>query len=343
MKRKFFDIGFIKSTGMIGQTPRVLKYLVENRNTIIPYGNLAEMAQNIRLILKTPMAEFFDRIISSKGLGNFIPLYLAESGESIPELLAQTLITLDLKQIDTANVTRSLPMIRDRVIVNLSSIIRQDKNTGRFTVSSVDSFLSSFVKSYLVASYNDSDDWLSPYLGEFTVRTYSMILSSLVARYYNLTQVEALSVMAVCALFMSQMLGGEKDDPVFPALFRKCTYLGTYRELAEVADLCKEYSQDGLDLEKLCECIIAISPSRLSTLTVHSFTSLTGNLGPDSITSHLALEYPPYWIYILLLALSGNKIPIVYQLNNMRLAQEGRSKFLQQLMTYDALFTVNRG
>ena len=73
------------------------------------------------------------------------------------------------------------------------------------------------------------------------------------------------------------------------------------------------------------------------------FTSLTGNLGPDSITSHLALEYPPYWIYILLLALSGNKIPIVYQLNNMRLAQEGRSKFLQQLMTYDALFTVNRG
>lgn len=164
MKRKFFDIGFIKSTGMIGQTPRVLKYLVENRNTIIPYGNLAEMAQNIRLILKTPMAEFFDRIISSKGLGNFIPLYLAESGESIPELLAQTLITLDLKQIDTANVTRSLPMIRDRVIVNLSSIIRQDKNTGRFTVSSVDSFLSSFVKSYLVASYNDSDDWLSPYL-----------------------------------------------------------------------------------------------------------------------------------------------------------------------------------
>jgi len=343
MKRKFFDIGFIKATGILGQTPRALKYIVENRNCIIPYGNLAEMAQNIRLILKTPMAEFFDRIIDTKGLGNFIPLYLTETGESIPELLAQTLITLDIKQLDTNNITRSLPEVKNRMIVNLSSVIKRDPNTGRFVVNAVDNFLGLFVKNYLAASYEDSDGWLSPYLGEFTVRTYSMILSSLLSRYYNLSIPETMSVMSVFALFQSQLLGDERDDLVFPALFRKCTYIGSMQELQGVAKICEPYSEQGLTLDSLCECIKEVSPERLANFSAHHLLSLAGNLGPDSITTHLAIEYPPYWLYVLLLALSGNKIPIIYQLNGMRLAQEGRSKFLQQLMCYDNLFTVNRG
>jgi len=342
MKRKFSDIGFIKATGILGQTPRALKYIVENRDYIVPYSNLAEMAQNIRLILKTPMAEFFDRIIESRGLGNFIPLYLADAG-GVPEILAQTLITLDVKQLDTNNLLASVPEARNKMIANVSSLIKRDIKTGRFVVTSVDNFLALFVKNYLVASYNDSDGWLSPYLGEFTVRTYSMVMSSLLARYFNLSIPETMQVMGVFALFQAQMLGEDDDDPIFPIRFRKCTYIGNNSELHHIAEICSKYSENGLNLDTLCECIKEVTPERLRSFSSRALLSLAGNLGSDAITTHIALEYPPYWVYILLLALSGNKIPIVYQLNAMKLAQEGRSKFLQQIMCYDELFTLNRG
>ena len=60
------------------------------------------------------------------------------------------------------------------------------------------------------------------------------------------------------------------------------------------------------------------------------------------IASRIALEYPPYWVYCLLLADSGIKIPMIYQLNNSKLANEGRSKFLSSLLTYEKMFDIRR-
>lgn len=344
MKRKFFDLGFVKSTGIIGQTPRALKYLVENRDAVLPYGVVAEMAQNIRVILKTPMAEFFDHILNAKGLNNFASLYLLESDSSIPELLAQTLISLDLKQLDTNSITRSFNEINNKILVNVSGFIKRDRATSRFSVTSIDSFINQFNRGLLVASYDDSTDgWLSPYLGEFTVRTYSMILSSVIARYYNLSIPETMQVMGILALFMSQLLDSDDGDPVFPTLFGRCTFVGSRVELLQLSKSCEHESRKGLTLESTCNLISELGPERLRNFNLRSLYTLACNLGPDTVTTSLALEYPPYWVYILMLSLSGNKIPIVYQLNSMRLANEGRSKFLAQIMSYDTLFNVNRG
>lgn len=344
MKRKFFDIGFVKSTGIIGQTPRALKYLVENRDSILPYGVVAEMAQNIRVILKTPMAEFFDHILNVKGLNNFASLYLLESDSSIPELLAQTLITLDLKQVDTNGITCSFSELNNRLLANVSGFVKRDKATGRLSVTSIDNFINQYNRGLLAASYDDSNDgWLSPYLGEFTVRTYSMILSSVIARYYNLSIPETMQVMGIYALFMSQLLDSDNGDPVFPALFGRCTFVGSRIELNELAKSCEHESRKGLTLESTCGLVSELGPERLRNFNMRSLYSLACTLGPDTVTTTMALEYPPYWVYILLLALSGNKIPIIYQLNSMRLATEGRSKFLAQIMSYDTLFEVVRG
>lgn len=344
MKRKFFGIGFVKSTGLAGQTPRALKYLVENRDSVLPCGLVAEMAQNIRVILKTPMAEFFDHILEAKGLSNFTSLYLLESDSSIPEVLAQTLVTLDLKQVDTSGITRSCGEISNKILTNVSGFIKRDKATGRFGVTSIDGFINQYNRGLLVASYEDSTrGWLSPYLGEFTVRTYSMILSSVITRYYNLSIPESMQVMGIFALYMSQLLDSDDGDLVYPALFGRCTFVGSRAELAALSKACAHESSKGLTLESTCNLIAELGPERLKSFDLRSLYTLACTLGPDTITTSLALEYPPYWVYILMLALSGNKIPIVYQLNNMRLASEGRSKFLSQIMSYDELFTVNRG
>lgn len=60
--------------------------------------------------------------------------------------------------------------------------------------------------------------------------------------------------------------------------------------------------------------------------------ALAGTLGGDIIVTEIALDYPPYWVYLLALALSGQKIPLIYQLNMQRLMTDGKTKFLQQLL-----------
>jgi hypothetical protein len=170
-----------------------------------------------------------------------------------------------------------------------------------------------------------------------------MILSSVIARYYNLSIPETMQVMGILALFMAQLLDSDDGDPTFPALFGRCTFVGSRAELLELSKACAHESSKGLTLESTCKLISELGPERLHGFSLRSLYTLACNLGPDTITTSLALEYPPYWVYILMLSLSGNKIPIVYQLNNMRLASEGRSRFLQQIMSYDELFDVNRG
>lgn len=342
MKRQFFDTGFATYAGLTAQIPRVLRYAVENRNAILSNTELMTLAQSIRNILKTPMAEFFDRLVSANKLGNFAAIYIPSKGASIPELLTSSNITLDLKQIPDTNIIKSIPELRDKILVNVTSVLRQDRSSNGFIVNAVDNFQYLFSRGHLVASYQDSDGWLTAYLAEYAVKSYSMISSGLISRYFSLTLIETMKIAGILALFFCQLLSKENDDKVMPPLFNRCTFIGNRAELQELADACKHKSMHGLTITSVCELIAELGPERMSKFSVMDFNSLCGNLGPDQITSRIALEYPPYWIFILLMALSGAKLPLIYQLNAQKLTAEGCSKFLQQILTTESLYSVDR-
>lgn len=342
MKRQFFDTSFAQFAGLDKQIPRVLKYTVESRNDILPTSELMTMAQAIRNILKTPIAEFFDRLVAAEKLSNFAAIYVPKTMGSLPELLTSSNITLDLKQISDTSTIRAVPELRDKVLINLTSVLRQDKSYGGFYVNAVDVFQNLFVRGHLVASYEDSDGWLTPFLGEYAVRSYSMILSGIISRYYSLSLTETLKVTGILALFMCQMLSRESDNLVLPPLFNRCTHVGNRGELQLLAESCEHKSKFGLTLDTMVALIAELGPERMAKFDVSAFKSLCGGLGPDLITSAISLEYPPYWVHMLLMALSGTKLPLIYQLNSHRLTADGRSKFLQQLLTADSLFSVDR-
>lgn len=341
-KRKFFDTRFATISGLSSQLPRVIKYVVENRNAILSPGDLMTLAQPIRTILKTPMAEFFERLLSGQKFGNFAAIYIPPKEQSVPELLTASSVVLDLKQLPDTSVISSMPMLKDKVIINLTSLLKQDRQTGNLVVNAVDNFQNHFVRGHLVASYNDSDGWLSPYLADYTIKTYSMILSGLISRFYNLTLTETLRVMGILALYMSQMLSRDNDDLVCPNLFNRCTFIGSRAELMSIAESCAHLSAEGLTMESTCQLISEIGTDKIRKFDLRAFVAFCGNLGPDAITSQIALEYPPYWLYMLILALSGAKLPIIFQMNSQRLTQEGRSKFLQQLIMTESVFDVDR-
>lgn len=342
MKRNFFDTSFASLSGTNGQIPRVLKYVVENRDTILSEDELTALAQSIRTILKNPMAELFNRIVSSGQLENFAAIYSKTPGKDLPEVTASQNITFDLKQVDDQGILTHIPEANKKVLINITPMVRAEKFDDNMRVIAADVFQHTICRSFLVASYYDNTTWLNPYLNVFITKTYSIVISSIISRAYNLTLTENALVSGILALFMCQMLDGDKID-YYPALLNRCTWLGSRKEIEDLAEACREKSSGGLNLELVCDLIAKLGPEKMRNFNVSALKMLCAKIGPDVLTSYIALEYPPYWIYLLISALSGTKIPLIYLLNNTRLMQEGRSKFLDQLLTDERLFQLQRG
>ena len=342
MKRNFFDTGFMTFAGIKSQLPRVIRYVAENRDIIVPPELMRSLVQSIRTILKNPMAEFFNRIVTADQLNNFATIYIQSSETAIPEIIASQNFSLDFKQVQEANILRSIPEFNNKVLVNLTTALKPDRVNGGLMVSAADTMQYQFCKAQLVASYADLENWLTPYLSEFVVRTYSMIISSIISRQFGLTLDETMKIMGVSAIFYSQLLGPDNDDLVMPAIYNRCTFIGSRAELTALAEEVADISSTGLDVVKLCTMMKKVGPDRMKAFEPQVFLSICGSLGPDLITGRIALEYPPYWVYCLLLALSGVKTPMIYQLNNSRLSQEGRSRFLSAIMSDEQLFNLRR-
>lgn len=341
MKIRFFDTGFAISAGYKSHLSSVVRFSVENQDSFFTYGEVREMASPIRTILKSPTADFFARLLSSSALENFASFYISEK-TNVPEMLATPSIVIDLAHAgDATRAADHIQFLRNKVLVNLTSTLKPDRAYGGFIVNSIDAFQNLFIKGHLSASYHDSDGWLSASLAEFVVRTYSIVLSSMISKYYSLSLSETLKVTGILALYIAQKLSRKSDDPVFPPLFRSARHVGSGAELKEMADFFAETSVHGLDLVKVSKVISEITP-RLNKFDLKVFLAICGNIGPDWITTRIALEFPPYWFYILLLSLSGFKIPLIFHMTANRLINEGRTRFLQQVMTDPNLFDLNR-
>lgn len=340
MKRSFFDTGFAVHAGIAQQLSRLVRFMIDNRNSIFPEEELSRLAMPIATILKTPMAECFDRIIPSGTLGNFCSFYISDKSSGIPELLSTSSITIDAAQAPEAGWT--LPELKRKVLVNLTSVLKADRVRGGYMVSAVDTFQSLFVRGQMVIGYNDLTEWLSPYLAEYTVKTYSMILSGLISRYYSLSLPETMRVAGIFALHFCQLLSPEGADLECPPLFMHCTFLGNRAELMAMAKAYSYKSATGLDLVSCCELVAEMGVEKLSHFNSQSMLAMAGTLGPDLITSQIALEYPPYWVWMLVLSLSGAKVPLIYQLNQHKLNNEGKSRWISKLLGSREIFEYRR-
>ena len=331
MKRKIFDTSKAEFTGLKQYIPRALNYVVNNRNNVLSVEELTSLINPIRTILKSPMAEIFDRMVAAKVLNNFTTLYVPGKDSDIPELLASSVCTVDFKEIDHNKVLRGLSELEDKVVVNITNCLRRDK-VGTLYIDAIDNLQNQYVRGQLVAAYNDIDDWIDIYSAEFCMKSYSMILSNIISRYFNLSLMETFKVRTVLALFMAQMIYND-DDFKHPPLVMRATWgdLST-REVMEIVNEVTEDQTKQFTIESVCKVLATHISDKMDKFNPRVFYNLFANLGTDVIQTGFALEYPPYWIYMLLQALSGTKYMMMYQLTQQRLINDGRSKFIQSLM-----------
>lgn len=287
------------------------------------------------------MAEFFDRIVATNGLNNFVTLYIPSKDTNTPELLTTSVFTVDLKQLDERHTLASIPAVSEKIVANITNTLRRGKD-GTLTIDALDNFQNMYTKGTLVAAYNDMPNWLNSYSAEYCIKTYSMILSNLISRYYNLGLMETFKVRTILALFMAQMLndGYEIKDPPY---FNRATWGDlTLKEITDIATEATEGMTTQFDLDSVAKALATCVSEKMDKFDTAALVAIAGNLGPDVLTSRLAIEYPPYWVYILLQSLSGVKSMLTYQLNQQRLVNDGRTKFLANVLREGAIFEVKR-
>lgn len=315
-RKTLFNTEFATLSGLKDNYNRVIKYLMDNRNCYVNSSLLRNVFQ-VTTMLPTPVNVIFDHLKNTDKLDIFAPIHLDKG--VIPEVLTTDDIVIDLTQLD-GHILKQYPEFFNKILINLSSILKISKVNQAYSVSDINVMHAMYTRGALIASYQDSDGWLNPTLNVFIVKTYSMIISRLLALQYNLTYFEQLNIAAVFALYMCQALGAENDNLDNPSLFQRCTFLSDKRStLNDLAKAMSHLSSTGLNIGKVCLLIKELGPPRMETFNPQILYRTISSLGTSAISMSIALEYPPYWVYQLLLAVGNTKIKMLYELKNNKL------------------------
>jgi hypothetical protein len=134
-------------------------------------------------------------------------------------------------------------------------------------------------------------------------------MSSVIGSIYNLTFSEQQAVAAVFSLYFLQLVS-DTDTAEVMVKTQKLG-LGAPDKLADVISRLKDTlgsRYDAMTLDDVCTGVNSLGIGRLEGIDRKFIYTRQRNIGPDALTSAMAIEYPPYWCYLVLTALSGRKM-----------------------------------
>ena len=347
MNISLYDTEIMYNARVSDSLHRVVEYAVTNRNMAVSVDDFVNMVIATRSILQTPMAEFSLRLIQSNAIRNFAPIYINAKTSGLPETLTSPSIVVDLKQAKS-NSLKSIPEYKDKILLNISSCVKQDRTTGRFMIDNIQELQDKLTMCQLAASYFDMEkDWM-PTLGlNFLVKSYSIILANELSRYFQCNVSETSLISCCCAVFMAQRLpscNGFRS----PYVSANNTLGASPREIEYVIESAEnEFANQLVNgvmiVDHLCKLIRMVVGGRLNAINKEIFLQCCGHFGTDSITSKTALEYPPYWAYLLFKAVSNTKTAMSYQLSKQRLTKNVTTDLVNPILRHKPVYENIRG
>jgi hypothetical protein len=319
-------------------------YLAANRAVITPKEKLMSIFSS-RSLQQTPMSLLFTEAVARKYLDIFATIADPEGRvtHDLPDILAMPSLIVDLAQSEAGRTLASFGELYNKVVVNITHLTKINRATDELETSALHELHSIYVKALLVRSYYISGrhEWLTPVMRSFITRTYSLFIASVIARQANLDFSEMNAIASVFALYMTQMLSGDEEDITLPPSYLNITYLGTRADLLYTAEQCAPYMEpDGiLTLPSICQFLSDHGPQRLHGYNLGLFIRHCAVLGMynDSVSTLMSFDYPPYWVHLLLLAVSGVKMSALSKSLQQYNLKTGAMKLAQDLAVFNGL------
>jgi hypothetical protein len=306
------------------QTLETIKFLIQNQDIILNEQQ-RQMIYTQRSTILTPISMIFSHLVDSKVIDNiFCPIVIESKAVkgALPEILANPNFIMNLEEVDSSDILSGFPHIHNKVIVNLTPWIQIKGDL--YKVIDTNMIHGLFVKGALCRSfYQTKSKWLTPTLVNFIAKSYSMVISNIIATSFNLDiTYEKFSRL----LFATYILQKLNNEPYIPpsGLNQLGAIIGTQSDIeAIIADVFqgKAFGLVFSDVVKLLHEKIA---TRIPSFSEFNLVRMCASLIGDVTTSYISLEYPPYWVYGLLLAASYGKNVMQLRLKQMKLDLENK-------------------
>ena len=302
--------------GLKAELKAIVSWTVANRTAIASPEEMSSIF-SMRPLTITTMSELFTRLVANRYTNLFATVAnpSVNVARTIPGIMTLPAIVIDLKQAENANILSGYPELYEKLLVNITHLVKVNRATGVYETSAFHELQSMYVKALLVRSYFESGDgrWLPPVMARFIIKTYALFIATTIARMVNLHYNELNSVAAVFALYMTQLLTGDTEDVHCPQSYLNINYLSDRANLKYIADQCQRYTaqtRGKLNLSNICTILDETGPTRLKDYKLQLFIKHAMRLGSynDATTTLMALEYPPYWTWMLLMSLSKVKM-----------------------------------
>jgi len=302
----------------------VRKFLIENVAYITLNHDIETGLLNLQdTLVKSVISELYQQAIREDKLGIFTLLNLNKV-DKIPSWFLISWLdidTLELRDIDKSSydVLSSIPQYKDKILVDITSYI--SKRTGK--ISDIPNFHARLVRDMLSRSYHLANRmWLSPTILYSLTKFYSMIISNKIGRTYNLTYQEQHVVATILAVYFTNRCT-DIDEVINPVMY-KMDFLQKVVDTKSIFKAIKDKRSKAaeFDLQSVVDTIIDLGPSRMNKFTLSTFYSMNANLSSNQLMSLIALDYPPYWCYLILDALSGAKSSIYHTIKSLNMRKE---------------------
>lgn len=331
---KTLSVGSIISKNNLND---LLDFLVDNRSSILPEQKKSE-AFKTRFGGNSVLADIVQRI-SVLGIDQSYSLIkIPPKTISLREIVDMSFIPFDILQmkdvIDHPPKTLSVfSDIDDKMIINITDITRAN---GEF--SHVDQFHYRVVRDFLSRSYYVSSGsmWVSPTFVMYVAKVYNMTIGGDIARRFDLTPPVQYFIQSILALFIVAKMTTMETAQAFIKARSKSMGLRDPKELEQifafVEDVLRKKAPESL--VEVCNVIDAYGHDQLSDtrgprITIPVLTTMFSSLYNDSHISRIALEYPPYFAFLIILAISNVRIRLSINMKNMNLVKEGQDVFNQ--------------
>lgn len=304
------------------------------------------LLSDVNPMTSSHMNSLYRNFVDAKKLSSVLMFSLVKDKKAdLPELLTIDDIVIDGKYLQVP-VSKEL----QKAWINLTpalTITKRDR-FGSVYVDDIPKVVSSMVRALLCTSYNDSTEWLPPKISTFVIEFYTMAMSMVMDRLFNLSWEEGFLPKMMFAWHYSVLLGPEKDNEDFPILLSRNAkvFKGavTGQVLKETIDKVNEIRNGRtMSLEIVAEVLRKMGPRRIENLQASDIRRLFSLSAQDNTAMMIAIDYPPYLVHQILRVAEGGKHAIMSTVFKNRFSAPYVKGVLDQLViTKQLIDGVNR-
>lgn len=266
----------------------------------------------------TPIARLYQIILQMGLINQFALVRVTESVASIPESFTHRHLVYDLSQMrdsfpPVAAFLRDYPMMQDKILINTMPLVNSAGNYNNASSMQEVVVRAMLSRSFAVAT----DAWLTPRLLLRACKVYIMTTTAVLSRPLNVSSDRERDMIRMIFAFYFLYKCMNSVDYALAAIGNSARELGL-RDIDMVRQFIVMIRDEiprmtTITLQKVLEHLVPkIGVARLTTMLNYRLVmSVMRSMGESLQESQIAVEYPPYWAFMMLQAASGRKIGLL--------------------------------